>query len=187
MKPERQAFLNTLREASISDDVPIVSETNGKFLHFLVGLTKAKDILEVGMANGYSTIHLADAVENNNGHVTTIDVSTPSIAWAKKNFKEADVEHLITLHEGLAEDILPTLHGNLYDMIFIDAMKKGYKTYWEHAKQMMKPDTLVVFDDVMKFKWKMEDFHTMMENETEYEWVILPIDDDDATMIVRKK
>ena len=87
MKQARVEFLRKLKIESEADDVPNVTKNNAEFLHFLTRLKKAKSILEIGTANGYSTIWFADAVEEFDGHVTTIDHSTPSRAWALENFK----------------------------------------------------------------------------------------------------
>lgn len=181
-------FMAQLRTDSLADDVPIVSQTNGKLLHFLVGLMGAKTVLEVGCANGYSTLWFAHALQSTDGHITTIDHSTPAADWARRNFATSGLGDRITLHFGRAQAVLPTLADQTYDIIFIDAIKKSYDEFWGLVQPMMHSSTLVIFDDVLKFRHKMEHFHTLMDGlHDQYEIITLPIDADDGTMLVRKR
>ena len=55
-------FLASLREFGYQNDIPNVSPTMGRFLHDLVIATKSSRVLELGTANGYSTIWMASAL-----------------------------------------------------------------------------------------------------------------------------
>ena len=59
------------------------------------------------------------------GHLTTIDRFDVMIKQAKENFKRLGVEDKVTILEGNANDILPTLDEQ-YDFIFMDAAKGQY-------------------------------------------------------------
>jgi len=186
MNKDRLNFLRTLEISCREQDVPNITEKNARFLHFLVRMKQAQSVLEIGTAHGYSTIWFVDAVEPFGGHVTTIDHSPPSAANAKESFAGAGVEDQIEFHIGRAQSVLPTLKQK-FDVIFVDAIKKSYGEFWELCKPLMKDDTLVIFDDVLKFPHKTAEFHELMESETDYTRIILPTDDDDGIMLVRKK
>ena len=186
MNQERLDFLVELKAYGVENDIPNVSLSTAKMLHFLIGMKQAKDVLEIGCANGYSTIWLASAVEQFGGRVTTFDVSEPSFNQALENFKTAGVDHLIDAHFGDAKELLKDVKGK-FDMIFIDARKKHYHIFWELAKGLIKDDGVIIVDDVLKFQHKTEEFNKVMEQETDYEQCVIPVDGDDGVMLVQKK
>jgi len=67
----------------------------GKFLYNMVLVSKAKNILEIGTSNGYSTIWLAEAARKNKGKVTTIEISESKVKVAKENFNRAKLNNII--------------------------------------------------------------------------------------------
>lgn len=185
MNKERLEFLAKLKIESEAEDVPIVTDENAKFLHFLARMKKAKDVLELGTANGYSGIWLADALEEFDGTLVTIDHSPVSRDWALKNFETAGSKNVESLL-GRAQNIMPTLNKK-FDLIFVDAIKKSYPELWKLCKPLMKEDTVVIFDDVLKFPEKTKEFHELMATETDYEQSLVPIDSDDGVLLVQKK
>ena len=52
-----------------------ISADTGEFFYILVLISKAKNVLEVGTSNGYSTIWLGEAAKQNKGKITTIEIS----------------------------------------------------------------------------------------------------------------
>ncbi len=47
-----------------------------RLLSLIVRITGARHVVEIGTANGYSTVWLADAVGDTGGHVVSIDTAT---------------------------------------------------------------------------------------------------------------
>ncbi len=186
MNPERETFLKKLKQKSEAQNVPNVTEKNGRFLHMLVQIKKPKNILEIGTANGYSTIFLADSVEKHGGKVTTIDHSKPSYEWACENFRTTGLDTIINPIFGKAEDILPTLKEK-YDMVFLDAQKAQYGVFWNLIKSLLSDDPLVIVDDVLKFPEKTDHFHEIIAQEKDFTSLILPIDGDDGVMVIVRR
>jgi len=54
----------------------------GEFLSVMIQATRAKQILEIGTSNGYSTLWLADAAAKMGGMVTTVEYSAYKIELA---------------------------------------------------------------------------------------------------------
>lgn len=86
-------FLATLRAYGYENEVPNVSSTMGRLLHDLVLLSSTSRVLELGTANGYSTIWMAsalrelDAKEKKERKLITVDVSEPSYKQAIENIE----------------------------------------------------------------------------------------------------
>src|SRR5205823_4960240 len=63
---------NDARETERARRMLNITPETGQFLAILVRATGARRILEIGTSNGYSTIWLAWAADETDGHVTTI-------------------------------------------------------------------------------------------------------------------
>ena len=120
-------FLKQLKQYGLENEVPNISEDNAAYLLDLVSSIQAKEVLEIGTANGYSTIHFANCIKDWGGSITTIEFSTLSHEAAKKNFEKVGLLNITPLL-GNALDILPTLPSK-YDFIFIDGMKRRSKDF----------------------------------------------------------
>jgi caffeoyl-CoA O-methyltransferase len=142
-------------ESSIAENniPPIsISPNQGKFLHILARLIRAKKILEVGTLAGYSTIWLARALPKD-GHLTTLEFDPIHAAIAQENIERAGVGSIVDIRIGKALDSLPQLEKEgmgPYDMIFIDADKSPYTEYFEWALRLSHPGTLIIADNVIR-------------------------------------
>jgi len=114
------------------------------------------------------------------------DVSLPSFNQAKENLKEVWLDEFVEFRfwNILEKDLAPT---EKFDFIFVDARKARYLDFFKLIQPLMTENCTVVFDDVVKFKEKMWDFYTYLENQDNYEWIIVPVDEDDWTMILGKR
>ena len=102
MNPNIQKLLSELEVFSNkSHGYFNVPADTGKFLHNLVIVSKAKNILEIGTSNGYSTLWLAEAAKQNKGKVTTIEILDFKVNMAKDNFKRAKLNNVQRLYERL--------------------------------------------------------------------------------------
>jgi len=151
-----------------------VPADTGKFLHNLVIVSKAKNILEIGASNGYSTIWLAEAAKQNKGKVTTIEISEEKVKLAKENFKRANLDKIIKIIKGDALQEIPKLNGK-FDFIFIDAIKKDYISYLMLAEKKLGKNAIVAADNAVIFKEKMRHYLNYLQNNKNYSSVLVPI------------
>ena len=187
MKNDLTDFLKRLKSYGIAKNIPNISESAGQFLNMLIKITRAKNILEIGCANGYSTIWLAEAAEENNGKIITIDFSKPSFEAAKRNITEAGFSEIVDLHFGDALEIIQTIKNpEKFDFIFVDGEKRSYPDFWNAIKNRLNKRAVIVFDDVIAFSDKTADFMEKMKNVIGFDQVILPIDKNDGVLILYK-
>jgi len=180
-------FLKELKQFGYSNDIPNVSERGGRFLNLLVKITKAKKILEVGSANGYSTTWLADAASKNKGRVTTFDFSRPSFDAAKDNLAEVGLAGSVDFHFGDFKKVFPKLaHPAKFDFVFVDGQKSDYWNFWELIVDRLEEGALVVFDDVLNFPEKTDSFMRKIVQVSEFEHLVLPVDHTDGVLILYK-
>lgn len=116
----RTQFLKELHQLGRENNIPNISEVNEKYLRNFITTKGYSQILEIGSANGYSTICFADELEKNgDGKIVSIEFSQQAYEDAQENFKTAGVEDMIEYYFGDARDIIPFLDRK-FDFIFID-------------------------------------------------------------------
>jgi len=189
-----EIFLQKLRELKkygIDNQIPNISETLGMFLNILIKNKKIKNILEIGTANGVSTIWMAEALRATNGKITTFEFSIPSRNDALKNFKMFKLNKYINSIFGDANDKIKDkklkIKNKSFDLIFIDGQKNQTLKFFNTCKKLIKDDGIIIIDDVIKFKYKMAEFYKYIEKQKEFNYIILPIDIDDGIMFITKK
>ena len=151
-----------------------IPASTGKFLYNLVLISKAKNILEVGTSNGYSTIWLAEAAKHNKGKITTIEISESKAKMAKENFQRAKLAKIIKIIHGDALIEIPKLREK-YDFIFIDAIKSNYIKYIRLAEKNLEKGCIIVADNAIMFKDKMQNYLNYLQNNKNYSSVLVPI------------
>lgn len=140
--------LGELQKQANENGVPIIPHETVVFLQFLLKQLKPKNILEIGTAIGFSSSLMSQYV-GEEGHVTTIDRFDVMIRKAKKNFEDFGLTDKVTLLEGDAVDILPTLEGK-YDFIFMDSAKSKYIEFLPKCLDLLKVGGVIMIDDVLQ-------------------------------------
>jgi len=143
--PKRQGQVGELEQFAKKYEVPISQPETMKLLEVLIRLGRVESVLEVGCAIGYSAINFCHAGAKK---VDTVELSPDAARVARENFKQAGLSHCITLYEGDAKEILPTLEGQ-YDMIFMDAAKAQYQEFFPHCMRLLRVGGLLVSDNVL--------------------------------------
>jgi predicted O-methyltransferase YrrM len=154
------AALDAAREANERGGLPPIDVTalQGKFLDFLVRVSGARRVLEIGTLGGYSTIWLARALPEG-GRVITLELEPHHARVARGNLENAGVLDRVEIIVGPAIDSLPTLQWSAeavdgpnrpFDLIFIDADKQSYPEYLEWALKLSRPGTVIVADNVVR-------------------------------------
>ncbi len=145
--PESE-IIETIEQEALETFVPIIRKETQSFLKVLLLMNKPMKILEVGAAVGFSSILMSEYMPEG-GHITTIENYEKRIPIARENFRRAGKEDQITLLEGDALEIMKTLEGP-YDMIFMDAAKAQYIRYLPEAIRILRPEGLLVSDNVLQ-------------------------------------
>ena len=123
------------------------SDVQGKFLEFVSTLLQPKYILEIGTFTGFSAICLAKGLQPN-GELHTIELREDDANTAWKNICSAGMEQKIHLHTGDAKEIVKTLDYS-WDLVFIDADKTSYITYYEEAVKRLSERGWILADNVL--------------------------------------
>jgi predicted O-methyltransferase YrrM len=132
-KNERSGMLNVPME-------------DGRILRLLGESTGAKQVFEIGTSNGFSGIWWCMALRKTGGKLTTFEIDAVRAGLARKNFKRAGVDELVTLVEGDAHVEAPKFKDKnvAIDILFLDADKEGYIDYLEKLLPLVRPGGLIV-------------------------------------------
>ncbi len=148
LESSESEIIETIEREAIESYVPIIRKETQSLLKVLLLLKKPVKILEVGTAIGFSSILMSEYMPED-GHITTIEKYEKRIPIARENFKRAGKEDKITLLEGDALEIMQSLDDS-YDMIFMDAAKGQYIRYLPEALRLLRPEGLLVSDNVLQ-------------------------------------
>lgn len=210
--PEPAILQKVRRETHLTQVWPqmMAGHLQGLLLRMFTSMIRPRRILEIGTFTGYSAIAMALAPEspekdNLKDEVTDDDIfrlhtieANPELEFViRKNIREAGLEERITLHIGEAAKVIPTLREN-WDMVYIDADKPGYLTYYHMVFPMLRPGGFLIADNVLwdgkvtRSRDKMDkdtlgivDFNEFIRNDPRVENVMIPFRD--GLTVARKK
>lgn len=141
-------ILDTIEREAKAAGVPIIRKEMQSFLKLLLAIKKPERILEVGTAVGFSAVLMAEYTRGS-ARITTIENYEKRIPMARENFRRAGKEDQITLLEGDAAELLPTLEGT-FDLIFMDAAKGQYIHFLPEVLRLLAPEGILVSDNVLQ-------------------------------------
>jgi len=166
----------------------------GKFLEMISCMIRPQYILEIGTFTGYSALCLAKGLEKT-GELHTIEVREDDAAVAQGFIKRSAFSEQIKIHIGDAQQILDELDYP-WDLVFIDADKISYTTYFNRVLPKMKPGGFILADNVLfhgevlapEIKGKnpkaIQAFNEHVMQRTDVEKVLLPLRD--GLYLIRK-
>jgi predicted O-methyltransferase YrrM len=129
-----------------------IGANQGTFMAFLIGLTGARNALEIGTFTGYSALAVASALPPG-GKLVCCDVSAEWTAMGSKAWNEAGVGDRIELNIGPAADTLDRLiagdKAGQFDFAFIDADKENYDRYYEQCLILVRKGGLIAIDNML--------------------------------------
>jgi caffeoyl-CoA O-methyltransferase len=139
--------LQEVEKQGILEDWPIVAAAEGSLLHVLARSIRAKRILELGTAIGYSGTWLARALAEG-GELITVEHVAKTAEIARRNFEKTGVEAKVKVLVGTAQKILRDLKGP-FDLIFNDINKADYPAVLEPCIERLRVGGLLVTDNVL--------------------------------------
>lgn len=159
----------------------------GTFLRIISKIIKPKAILEIGTFSGYSTICLAEGLQEG-GIIHTIEKEEQYEDFLLDNFKKMP-DKKFKVHIGNALDIAPKIEEE-FDLIFIDADKASYPSYYNICIDKLRPSGVIIADNILwygkvgldpmpndKQTNAIDNFNKLITQDPRVENVIIPIRD----------
>ena len=137
----RQTHLQTINPRMAS------GQLQGQFLSMISNMIRPKRILEIGTFTGYSALCLATGLTTD-GILHTIEINEEYEDRIRTFFAESTYNPQIKLHIGDAKDIVPSLNEQ-WDLVFIDAEKTDYQTYYEIVFPQVRKKGFILIDNTL--------------------------------------
>lgn len=119
------------------------------FMWLLTKIIGVRNAVEVGTFTGMSSLAVARGMEPG-GKLICFDVSEEFTAIAKRYWERAGLADNIELRIGDAREGLRQLPSEPHlDLVFIDADKEGYETYWGELVPRMRPGGVLLMDNTL--------------------------------------
>ena len=141
-------------------------------LRILVQSQQAKRGVEVGAATGFGAVNMGIGFERTGGRLYTIDIDPQMVKATRDNLKKAGLEKTVTVIEGDALKVLPTLEGE-FDFVFLDALKRDYFNYFKALEPKLKKGAVVVADNTIRSARDMQDYLDFMKNSPDWDTVTI--------------
>lgn len=140
-------ILKDMEEYAAEHRVPIADREVARFLEITARAIGARRVLEIGMAIGYSVIHLARGM-GDHGVVVTIEPNEEMIQAATGFLQRSIYADRVQLARGKALDVMPAF-TETYDLLYIDALKEEYKQYLDLGLPLLREGGVVVVDNLL--------------------------------------
>jgi caffeoyl-CoA O-methyltransferase len=126
-----------------------IAPEQGTLLSILARVSGARRAIEIGTFTGYSAICIARGLPSD-GRLLCCDVSEEWTSIARRYFEKAGLAGRIDLRLAPALATLAALPDDAtFDFAFIDADKVSYRDYYEALLPRLRPNGLIVFDNVL--------------------------------------
>jgi predicted O-methyltransferase YrrM len=195
--PEPPILAELNRETNLKVLYPrmLSGHLQGRFLSMMAKVIRPTRILEIGSYTGYSALCLAEGLAPE-GTITTLEIDPELEDMIRDYFERAGESHRLDLRIGNAVEIIPTLEGP-FDLVFIDADKYNYTTYFELILPKLRPGGVIFADNVLwsgqvtdpnvqdKETQGLREFANFVSSDPRVERILLPIRD--GIMMIMKK
>jgi caffeoyl-CoA O-methyltransferase len=166
----------------------------GKFLEMVSHMIRPIRILEIGTFTGYSALCLAKGLQKD-GLLHTLELRNEDANTAKAYFDRSFFKDQIILHIGDALELIGEI-DELWDLVFIDADKENYISYFNLVLPKLKPNGFILADNVLFHGQVFEDpikgknakaiqaFNDFVAGRNDVEKLMLPLRD--GLYLIRK-
>jgi caffeoyl-CoA O-methyltransferase len=145
---ELLAALAEETRATLSTPQMLTGPVEGRLLELLVCLSGAHRVLEIGTYSGYSALSMAAGLPPG-GRIDTCEIDERHAEVAGRYIARSPYADRITVHVGPALDTIARLDGT-FDLVFIDADKQNYLSYYEAVLPRLADRGLIVADNTLR-------------------------------------
>ncbi|HIJ70785.1 MAG TPA: hypothetical protein HPP87_05400 [Planctomycetes bacterium] len=154
-------------------------------MRLLTEAVGARRVIEIGTSNGYSGIWICLAFRNTGGRLITYEIDSDRAKLARKNFKRAGVDEIVTLVEGDAHEEVTKLKDPI-DILFLDADKQGYMDYLQKLLPLVRSGGLILAHNTSNVRAPMQDYLEVVTTKPGLETIFLHEQDQGMGVTLKK-
>ena len=152
-----------------------VEPETAELLGLLVRAKRARNVLEIGTSNGYSTIWLGDAVEATGGSVVSLEIDAARTAIAAGHLESVGLRTSVDLRTEDAATALAAFADAAFDLIFLDAERDAYAGYWPDLVRTLAPAGVLAVDNVISHAHDLVAFRATVDGDDRVTPALVPI------------
>jgi predicted O-methyltransferase YrrM len=169
-----QAVITRVTEAAARHDATQEDRLNrwrvlepdaGRFVWFLAQSAGARNIVEIGTSRGVSTLWLADAARATGGRVTSFDTDAAAQRDAHASLSEAGLADHVSLRLEDGGKGLATLGDGEVDLLFLDAERTEYPSWWPHPVRVLRSGGVLVADNALSHPEEIAPLRELLLND----------------------
>ena len=142
-----------------------VEPDTAALIALLIRATRPRRVLELGTSNGYSTLWLAEASAAIGAALVSVDIDAERTAAARANLERAGLAGAVELRTQDAADTLARSAAGEWDLVFLDAERPAYVSYWPDLRRALAPGGLLIVDNVLSHADQVADFRALVDAE----------------------
>jgi caffeoyl-CoA O-methyltransferase len=157
---------------------------HGRLLRILTEAVNAKNVVEIGTSNGYSSLWICLGLQTTGGKLITHEIDPERASLARENFQRAGVDQIVTVVMGDAHETVTRLKKPI-DILFLDADKSGYTDYLSKLLPLVRPGGLILADN-MNEPAPSPDFIKAITTNPNFETIFLNMQSTGISLTVKK-
>ncbi len=166
MDPRVASVLDDLRADAVADTAALMS--------VLVRSIRPRRMLELGGANGYCTVWLAEALRAVGGRLVSVELDPRASLAADANLSRAGLSPIVELRIQDAGVTLARSPDACWDMVFLDAERPAYPGYWPDLVRALAPAGLLVVDHVLSHADELAEFRATVSRDARVTDAVVP-------------
>jgi predicted O-methyltransferase YrrM len=155
------------------DRYRVLEPDTAELLAWLVRATDSRRVLEIGTSIGYSTLWLADAVEVVGGTLVSVEVDPERSRQARATLDRAGLDAELRVED--AAETLEASADGAWDLVFLDAERPAYASYWPDVLRTLRPGGVLAADNVLSHPDQVADLLALIAAEPAVASTVVPI------------
>jgi predicted O-methyltransferase YrrM len=152
------------RENSL-DRWRVLEPDAGRFLWFLAQAVAARTIVEVGTSRGVSTLYLADAARHTGGRIVSLDTDAAAQEHARRSLTAAGLADHVSFRTQDGGAALAGLPDESVDLLFLDAERTEYPSWWPHPARVLRVGGVLVADNALSHPEEIAPLRALIEQD----------------------
>lgn len=177
MNTSLSALLTSLYDEGVTHDAAqsdrlhkrrSLEPASAELLSLVVRLARARRVVEIGTASGYSTLWLADAVGDTGGRVVSVDVNASDAAretLRRANTVSPGIAQRVEFREEDGGGFLARLGDESIDVLFLDAERVEYARWWPHPVRVVREGGVLAIDNVLSHPDEVAPFLALLSED----------------------
>lgn len=146
-----------------------------EFLRFLLLAVHARQVVEIGTSNGYSTLWLADAVARTGGRLLSVDLDVEAQREARGWLDRAGLAGVVELRSGDGGQVLRALPPGTVDVLFLDAERTEYPGWWDAIRAAPRDGGLIVVDNAISHADEVAPLRQLLDDDPGWTVTLLDV------------